>query len=100
MWDAALRRHELYRRRLRTVRFGLILIALAVGSNSGPRMPVPGQRAAAGSHESAAAGSHESAAAAAPSDVPVLEVYARLDQAPGNITVTPSGRVLVSLHQF
>lgn len=28
------------------------------------------------------------------------DIYAKLDRAPGNITVTPDGRVLVSLHQF
>lgn len=31
---------------------------------------------------------------------PELEVVAELDQAPGNITVTPSGRIVMSLHQF
>lgn len=29
-----------------------------------------------------------------------VEVVAELDQAPGNITVTPSGRIVMSLHQF
>jgi sugar lactone lactonase YvrE len=29
-----------------------------------------------------------------------FEVVAELDQGPGNITVTPDGRILVSLHQF
>ena len=29
-----------------------------------------------------------------------LEVVAELAQGPGNITVTPDGRILVSLHQF
>lgn len=29
-----------------------------------------------------------------------LEEFARLDAAPGNITVTPQGRIIVSLHQF
>jgi sugar lactone lactonase YvrE len=31
---------------------------------------------------------------------PELEVVAELDQAPGNITVTPAGRIVMSLHQF
>jgi sugar lactone lactonase YvrE len=29
-----------------------------------------------------------------------LEIVARLDKGPGNITVTPAGRIVVSLHQF
>ena len=29
-----------------------------------------------------------------------IEVVAEIDQGPGNITVTPDGRILVSLHQF
>lgn len=29
-----------------------------------------------------------------------LEIVAKLNEAPGNITVTPTGRVIVSLHQF
>jgi sugar lactone lactonase YvrE len=29
-----------------------------------------------------------------------VEVVAELDQAPGNITVTPAGRIVMSLHQF
>ena len=29
-----------------------------------------------------------------------LEIVARLDKGPGNITVTPSGKIVVSLHQF
>jgi len=29
-----------------------------------------------------------------------LEIAARLDKGPGNITVTPAGRIIVSLHQF
>lgn len=31
---------------------------------------------------------------------PELEVVAELDQAPGNVTVTPAGRIVMSLHQF
>jgi sugar lactone lactonase YvrE len=31
---------------------------------------------------------------------PALEVVAELAQAPGNITVTPAGRIVMSLHQF
>ncbi len=31
---------------------------------------------------------------------PQLETYARMRQGPGNITLTPDGRVIVSLHQF
>lgn len=31
---------------------------------------------------------------------PPFEIVAELDQGPGNITVTPSGDILVSLHQF
>ena len=33
-------------------------------------------------------------------DDPDLEVAAQLQQAPGNITVTPDGQKIVSLHQF
>ena len=33
-------------------------------------------------------------------NIPTLEVIAELAQGPGNITVTPDGRILVSLHQF
>jgi sugar lactone lactonase YvrE len=33
-------------------------------------------------------------------NTPTLEVVAELDQGPGNITVTPDGRIIVSLHQF
>ena len=29
-----------------------------------------------------------------------LEVVAELQQAPGNITLTPDGRMIISLHQF
>jgi len=35
-----------------------------------------------------------------PAGSPELEVVAALDQAPGNVTVTPDGRVIMSLHQF
>jgi sugar lactone lactonase YvrE len=35
-----------------------------------------------------------------PEPEPDLEVVAALEQAPGNITVTPSGRIVMSLHQF
>ena len=31
---------------------------------------------------------------------PVLEEFARLDKGPGNITVTPQGKIIMSLHQF
>lgn len=31
---------------------------------------------------------------------PAIEVAARLEQGPGNVTVAPDGRVIVSLHQF
>jgi sugar lactone lactonase YvrE len=31
---------------------------------------------------------------------PALEVVAELEQAPGNITVTPAGQIVMSLHQF
>jgi sugar lactone lactonase YvrE len=39
-------------------------------------------------------------AEAQPKPEPELEIVAALDQAPGNITVTPSGRIVMSLHQF
>ncbi len=35
-----------------------------------------------------------------PAAAPVLEEVALLEQGPGNIAVTPDGRILVSLHQF
>lgn len=35
-----------------------------------------------------------------PAAAPALEQVALLEQGPGNITVTPEGRILVSLHQF
>lgn len=38
-------------------------------------------------------------ACAAVADAPRLEVVARLEQPPGNLTVTPSGRLIVSLHE-
>lgn len=37
-------------------------------------------------------------ASAAPE--PLFEIVAELDKGPGNITVTPTGRIIVSLHQF
>ncbi len=33
-------------------------------------------------------------------DTPSFEIVAELEQGPGNITVTPSGDIIVSLHQF
>ena len=36
----------------------------------------------------------------APEPMREVEVVAELDQAPGNITVTPAGRIVMSLHQF
>ncbi len=33
-------------------------------------------------------------------DTPTLEVVSQLTEGPGNVTVTPSGQVIVSLHQF
>ncbi|MEM7670687.1 MAG: L-dopachrome tautomerase-related protein, partial [Pseudomonadota bacterium] len=39
-------------------------------------------------------------AASPTSDVPKLEVVAALDQGPGNVAVTPDGRIILSMHQF
>lgn len=38
--------------------------------------------------------------AASQSERPALEVVASLDRGPGNVTVTPDGRIILSLHQF
>lgn len=39
-------------------------------------------------------------AVARAAEPPKLDVYAELKQAPGNVTLTPDGRVIASLHQF
>src|SRR6185436_4308275 len=41
-----------------------------------------------------------SAATSQSATQPALEVFAEMPELPGNIAVTPDGRVLVSLHQF
>lgn len=94
MSETPLERYVPHRRRYLAARAGLLSIALLIGSTSGPRVetqsggPTTGRAA------------HGLAMERTARERPELEVAARLDQAPGNITITPSGRMLVSLHQF
>lgn len=65
-------------------------------------LPGAGCRAStSGAASPAAPGqSTESAGVDTAPETPGLEVVAAIDQGPGNITVTPAGQIVLSLHQF
>lgn len=86
----------LERHRLTILSISALLAACGSSSSAPPptsAVPVATEPAAAASQEPAAP-----AAEAEPRRE--VEVVAELDQAPGNITVTPAGRIVMSLHQF
>jgi sugar lactone lactonase YvrE len=64
---------------------GALLSGAGCARSSGPAPDVPAP---------------EPAAQPEPQGTARLEVVAALDQGPGNITVTPSGQIILSLHQF